>query len=117
MKRRYISKAKRQQVYNKFKGHCAYCGCEIEYKDMQIDHIQCVRNNGDNIAEENLMPACRMCNFYKSTMTIEKFREQLEKLQSRLNKDFTYRLAKKYRLIIEYSKPVRFYFEKSEETE
>ena len=22
-----------------FPGHCAYCGCELEYKDMQVDHV------------------------------------------------------------------------------
>ena len=29
----------RTKVYNKYNGHCAYCGKEIEYKDMQVDHI------------------------------------------------------------------------------
>ena len=41
-----ISKKTREIVYNKYNGHCAYCGCEIEMKDMQVDHIvpKC-RNN------------------------------------------------------------------------
>ena len=30
----------RHAVYAKYNGHCAYCGCEIDYKDMQIDHIK-----------------------------------------------------------------------------
>jgi len=34
-----VSKAMRQNVYNKYNGHCAYCGCHINYKDMQVDHI------------------------------------------------------------------------------
>lgn len=34
-----ISKKIREIVYKKYNGHCAYCGCKIEYKDMQIDHI------------------------------------------------------------------------------
>ena len=34
-----ISKKTREIVYNKYNGHCAYCGCEIEMKDMQVDHI------------------------------------------------------------------------------
>ena len=28
-----ISKKTREIVYNKYNGHCAYCGCEIEMKD------------------------------------------------------------------------------------
>lgn len=34
-----ISKKVRQLVYDKCGGHCAYCGKEIAYKDMQVDHI------------------------------------------------------------------------------
>ena len=113
-KRQYITKEKRQRIYDKFNGHCAYCGCKIEYKDMQVDHIQSVRNYGENIAEENLMPACRMCNYYKSTMTIEKFRQQLGELKSRLNYKFIYRLAKQYGIITEVDKPIKFYFERKE---
>lgn len=40
----------RKQIYDKYQGHCAYCGCELEYKDMQIDHITPIFHNikGDN---------------------------------------------------------------------
>ena len=34
-----ISKAKRELVYNKYNGRCAYCGREIAYKNMQVDHF------------------------------------------------------------------------------
>lgn len=34
-----MTKAERFQVYNKYGGHCAYCGKKIGYKDMQVDHI------------------------------------------------------------------------------
>lgn len=33
------TKAIRQAVYAKFGGKCAYCGREIAYKDMQVDHF------------------------------------------------------------------------------
>lgn len=36
----------RQSVYEKYEGHCAYCGEHIDYKDMQIDHINAKRNGG-----------------------------------------------------------------------
>lgn len=41
-KRRHkpIPKAVRKQVYEKYNGHCAYCGRPIAYKDMQVDHIK-----------------------------------------------------------------------------
>lgn len=112
MKRKPIPKPVRLKVYEKYNGHCAYCGCELELKDMQVDHIESVYwYNGANDIE-NYNPACRMCNFYKSTMPIEDFRKQLGKLTSRLKNIFIYRLAKKHGLITEVEKPVKFYFEK-----
>ena len=120
-KRKTIPKAVRQQVYDSLNGHCGYCGCEITYKEMQVDHIEAVYlheaelNAGEAQqvnSIENYMPACRMCNFYKSTMSIESFRKQLETLPERLEKLFIYRLAKKYGIVQEIKKPVQFYFEK-----
>ena len=32
-------KINRQEVYDKCYGHCGYCGCEITFKEMQVDHI------------------------------------------------------------------------------
>ena len=29
----------RQRVYDKYDGHCAYCGREIKMSEMQVDHI------------------------------------------------------------------------------
>lgn len=112
MARKSIPQSVRKAVYQKYGGRCAYCGCELEYKDMQVDHITSVYwNNGGNDIE-NLMPSCRMCNFYKSTFSIDKFRERLQTLTDRLEKTFIYRLAKKYGIVEEHKKPIRFYFEK-----
>lgn len=110
-KRKAISKADRLAVYNKYDGHCAYCGCKIEYKDMQVDHVVSIyAHNGDNTMD-NYMPTCRMCNQYKSTYTLDKFKEQLGRLPERLEKQFIYRLARKYRLIEEQPQKIKFYFE------
>ena len=38
-KRKPIPKSLRLKVYDKYRGHCAYCGKEIVMKDMQVDHI------------------------------------------------------------------------------
>lgn len=120
-KRKKIPKAVRQQVYESLNGHCGYCGCKITYEKMQVDHIEAVflhekELNAGKAQEinsiKNYMPACRMCNFYKSTMSIEQFRKQIETLSERLEKIFIYRLAKKYGIVKENSENVKFYFEK-----
>lgn len=115
--RKSISKATRLKVYEKYDGHCAYCGCKLELKDMQVDHIQSVYwYNGANDIE-NYNPACRMCNFYKSTMTVDDFRKQLSTLLLRLEKVFIFRLAVKYGLIKKTDNPIEFYFENQNKTD
>lgn len=109
-KRKPISKALRHTVYKKYGGRCAYCGNDIEYDAMQVDHLYSVYRGGTNDIG-NLMPSCRMCNFYKNTYTLEEFRRQLGLLKGRLEKDFTYRLALKYGLIEEKEVDIHFYFE------
>ena len=37
--RKKLTAAERQQIYKKFGGRCAYCGCEITIKEMQADQI------------------------------------------------------------------------------
>ena len=34
-----FSKKTREIVWKKYGGRCAYCGREIAYKDMQVDHF------------------------------------------------------------------------------
>lgn len=116
--RKSISKKIRQAVYDKFDGHCAYCGCKLEFKDLRVDHINPVYKseiNGD-IADDsidNYNPSCRSCNFYKSTFGIEQFRENVQnKLIKKLHRDFNYKMLVKYGLIKEDFKPIEFYFEK-----
>lgn len=106
-----ISKATRELIYLKYEGHCAYCGIEIPYEKMQVDHINAKYLGGkDNI--DNYNPSCRMCNFYKGTFTIEGFRKQLSTLHERTSKIFIVRLAIKYG-ILNYKKfDKEFYFEK-----
>ena len=103
-------------VYNRYGGKCAYCGKEIRYDEMQVDHIKPLYLGGAD-DESNWAPACRMCNYYKSTKTIEIFREELGKLRSRLEKDFIFRLALRYGLIRETSDKVQFLFEKEQDEE
>lgn len=114
-----MNKKIREIVYAKYKGHCAYCGCELEMKDMQIDHIVPKCRNYERWAKEigtddidNLNPSCRMCNYYKRMDSLEVFREGLtDMLMRNVRRPFDYRLAVKYGLVKEDVKKVKFYFE------
>lgn len=92
---------------------------------MQIDHlVPLYRNDSDEQLNKwgkirgtndmsNLMPSCRSCNHYKSTFTLDKFREQLMKMRERLKKQHKiYALSLRYGLIKEKENKVEFYFEK-----
>lgn len=114
MARKAISKKTREQVYKKCNGHCAYCGCKLEYKNMQVDHV--VPLNGwseqgeDTI--ENMLPACRSCNHYKSRSTLEGFRKMVESMPDTLMRDSnTYKNAVRFGLVIPNKKSIQFYFE------
>ena len=48
----------RRDIYNRFDGHCAYCGKKIEFDDMTIDHIL-PQSKGGKDTEENNVPACQ----------------------------------------------------------
>ena len=84
--RRAIPKKKRIELYEEYDHRCAYCGCLMAYEDMQVDHVESIylhtdvkndRTDEELNDEGNLLPACRQCNYYKSTMPIEKFRDQI----------------------------------------
>lgn len=111
VKRKPIPKNVRKKVWEKYNGHCAYCGCDLEYKEMQVDHVvsKYWYDGEDDIS--NYMPACRQCNFYKSTLSLEDFRKRLQTITDRLEREFIYRVAKKYGIIEERIKPIKFYFE------
>ena len=84
---------------------------------MPVDHIKSVYVNTDTdikhvMKEEemysidNLLPTCRQCNFYKSSMNLKTFRKRLTTtLMENLQKTFQYRLALK-----EHIEPIAFYF-------
>ena len=117
MKRRKITKAERQQVYEKYSGHCAYCGKEIEIKDMQVDHMIPLWIGG---ADEmsNYMPSCRQCNHYKRGNSLEGFREMIERIPEKLERDsYIYRVGVNYGNIIPHAMPIVFYFEMAGEEE
>ena len=111
-KRRNLTKAERQAIYNKCDGHCAYCGAEITIKQMQVDHKIALRRGGADTID-NMFPACRSCNHYKDTLTIDDFREMVERMPATLARDsVTYRNAVRFGMIVPNPHPVIFYFER-----
>ena len=128
-KRKPISKAMRKMVYEKYHGHCAYCGKEIEMKDMQVDHITPIaysiygpRQQAEKVRQmfedgsingiDNLMPACRACNFYKGINDIEHFRQRIfSELDHTCRSSFQTRLAMQYGMIEYKTWDGKFYFE------
>ena len=118
-------KINRQEVYDKCNGHCAYCGNFISIKQMQVDHIiplfrndteeqvnKFGRNKGTNDIN-NLNPSCRRCNKWKSTFSLEDFRNVIQTSINRLQRDTpNFNLEKDYNLININDAKVIFYFEK-----
>lgn len=114
-----ISKKVREAVYQKYNGHCAYCGREITYKDMQVDHFQPLRAWGiedagtDDIS--NLMPSCRMCNHYKRANSLETFRRYIQEIPKKLHENYIYKVGVVYGNVTETERPIVFYFENGSE--
>jgi hypothetical protein len=123
-KRKSLSPKVREAVYHKYDGHCAYCGKELGPKEFQVDHIIPVqRERFGKYSEEqiecfeNYVPACRTCNHYKRAHSLEVFRRYIEEIPMKLERDnYIYRIGKKYGLIEEHPRKIRFYFEEFEET-
>lgn len=118
-------KINRELIYKKFNGHCAYCGKEIKFKDMQIDHFDAKINNHayardllgnliypDPDRYENLMPSCRRCNHYKRAHPINYYRDLINSIRDRIRNDYLVRVAEDYGLIEFKNWDKLFYFEK-----
>lgn len=114
-KRKKLTKAERQTVYDKCGGHCAYCGCEIKLSEMQVDHVMPIGLIYDENTESmsNYLPACRSCNHYKSSLTLDRFRFCIERFPQVLMRDsVTYKNAVRFGLVEPKPHKVVFYFEK-----
>ena len=113
-----FSKKKREAVYAKYDGHCAYCGRSIDIRDMQVDHFLPLRAWGieeagtDDIS--NLMPACRRCNHYKRANSLETFRRYIAEIPRKLRENYIYKVGVAYGNVVEHEKPITFYFEQME---
>ncbi len=96
----------RKKIYDSLSGHCAYCGCELDFENFHIDHMIPKSKGGPNGA--NRVPACPLCNMCKGELSVDEFREKIASLITE-NDSGQIGLVKKYYDI----KPKRslFYFE------
>jgi 5-methylcytosine-specific restriction endonuclease McrA len=114
------SRMLREKIHNKFQGRCAYCGREITFREMQVDHYypQCKarfylrRFKIDVHAESNLMPTCRRCNHYKRARTPNQFRELMITLHERLEGIYILKVAVDFGMANIRPFDGLFYFEK-----
>lgn len=107
-------KIDRKAIWQKYGGRCAYCGCVITLKEMQVDHVKPRRIGGSDDVD-NLKPSCRLCNHYKRAMSLEEFRTwALGEMVNRLRKIYIVRVAEKYGIITVKDFDRKFYFEKVE---
>ena len=113
-------KRERQSVYRKYDGHCAYCGREITFKEMQVDHYWPQWNGmfadklgGFDVNDiANLMPSCRRCNHYKRAHLPEDFRKIMKTLHERIEKIYIVRVAIDYGIVQLKPFDGKFYFER-----
>jgi hypothetical protein len=109
--RKRLNAAQRRKIHEKTHGHCAYCGCELPLKDMQVDHVVPLSGGGAD-EEPNMLPACRSCNHFKDGMTLERFRAAIERWPDVLMRDsVTYKNAARFGLVEPKPHRVVFYFE------
>lgn len=112
MNRRKLSLKERETVYGKMQGHCAYCGCELAFKDMQVDHVIPLKHGGEDTID-NMLPACRGCNHYKRNMELGRWREQIEQIPHVLERGcYTYRRGVSFGVVEPKPHKVVFYFER-----
>ena len=122
-KRKPLSPKVREAVYYKYDGHCAYCGKKLTTKEFQVDHLIPVQRerfgkySEDQIeCFDNYTPSCRVCNNYKRAHSLETFRRYIEEIPKKLDKNSCiYRIGKKYNLIEDHPRKIKFYFEIIEE--
>ena len=116
-----LSKLQREEVKQKFGGHCAYCGDQLGEK-WHADHLEAVVRDlttgkpekPENDVIENLMPACSACNWNKRSMSLEAWRDLLAHYRDvQVIRDCSQiRHLIRFGLVEFNQKPIVFHFEK-----
>ena len=114
MRRKRISKTKKEKAFNIYNGRCAYCGCILSFDETEFDHstpVKAMQTDDDSLnkfrqdfieSQYNIVPACHDCNSVKNSKSSGEFKLYLEnKLMEDLNKNQLYRIAKKFGFVQE----------------
>ena len=95
---------RRDYVFQKFNGKCAYCGCNLEFDSFHVDHVF---PKSKSVTHEYIyFPACQECNMAKGNLSLEEFRYKIESYID----SFPGKIIDKYYKI--KRKEIVFYFEK-----
>lgn len=134
-----MASKKRIAIWNKSKGYCWYCGCDIPLGSRwHADHMEPVireltrvenparsmyshkyvckggMHKSENNTIDNMVPACAPCNNFKHTFSIEDFRSELEAQIDRARKSsVNFRNCERFGLIEIKPSKVVFWFEKN----
>lgn len=121
-----LTKSQRATLREKFDGRCAYCGGQLGER-WHADHVEPIGRTdwfktisatprGHDYPErdtiENLNPACPPCNIDKHSLSLESWRQMIQRSNEVLARDVsTFRRAVRYGLVQLTATPVKFYFE------
>ena len=136
-----LSKKKREELYHKYGGRCAYCGEPLPER-WHADHIEAVIRTHEYVRDDrgrlifengrpkirktgmmrehldhmdNMNPSCPPCNLYKSCYSLEGWRKAIrENFQQYIQRNQALRCAKRFVMLEIIDKPVVFWFEEYE---
>ena len=100
-----MTDSKRQSIFLKYGGHCAYCGNLMKMKNMTVDHLKPKSKGGSNRIE-NLTPSCRKCNAIKAADNLEMLRIALAWPTLKVTN------LRDFQKVRQTAKKFKFYFEK-----
>jgi hypothetical protein len=83
-KKRY-TKEERKNLLEGFNCKCAYCGCDLNLRTMQLDYIIPLERNGKEELS-NIFPVCKECNAYKGLQTYNDFKSSIARIPLTLGK-------------------------------
>lgn len=117
-----LTKAQRAALREKFGGRCAYCGQQLGER-WHADHVEAVVRDWwkpgspaqypERDTLENMNPACPPCNIDKHSLSLESWRQMIQRTNEVLERDVsTFRRAVRYGLVELSTAPVLFYFER-----
>lgn len=64
---------------------CFYCGKPLRERQVTKDHV-IAKSLGGTSHSKNLVDSCKLCNTFKSNMTVEQFTFKLQIMLNNLNK-------------------------------